>query len=473
MKIVEIVRRVLIVPAIVSLTACAFSNEGAVDFRRADPFRSSDGHDHLRKARKERQNITATKSAASSEQLPVHPVPLLHKDLPSGELQARIEPKDKISIRLRDGFLRNCNERRPSVMRGLKKNCEIAILLKTFEFTAGQDFNFKPGAEKDARLVYFSKDVQPGQFFNLHNLPVYGPIEYTGRPIGIDIWVLEIDAEDQQAVALLRTLASIGAKAYAPAAPVLAVLDQLGSALLSSGTDDVEFRYTMVLDPAGGYNGTVYSAAEAGDYVFIREDRRDTITDWRRLQLDHNTGRVWKHGEDGRLSHYNENTYLTVQVLRNAGSEDISLAQNTYGEFRAAIDKDATDKVANLKGFTEELQKLATKRVQIRNFNRAQKLYESMIARSDTSDTLALAKQDAYDLYQLLKSSAGKEDGDLARDQVSSLLSKLRALAKVDAETEIASFSNTENGFGKLEFKDFVSLVVDGPRARKATPSGK
>ena len=41
----------------------------------------------------------------------------------------------------------------------------------------GADFKFEPGAERDARIVYFSPDVEPGQHFNLHNMPVYGPIE--------------------------------------------------------------------------------------------------------------------------------------------------------------------------------------------------------------------------------------------------------------------------------------------------------
>lgn len=452
----SIARYLLLAGVAVFVSACAFSNEGAVEFRRAEPYRPNNAAASLKVG-----------ASTTSPAAPVYPVPLLRKDISSGELQARIDVKDKVSIRLRDGFLRNCNERMLSPLRGFNKNCEIAILFKAFELGAGQDFNFKPGAEKDARVVYFSNDVQPGQFFNLHNLPVYGPLEYEGRPLGIDIWIIEIDAEDHQSAALLRKLATIGATAHAPAAPVLAVLDQLGSALLASGTDDVEFRYTMVLDPSGGYSGTAYSSAEAGDYVFVREDHRESTTDWHNLQLDHNTGRIWKRTQTGALELYRDNTYLTVQVLRNAGSVDVALAQNTYGEFRAALEKEATTKVAALEPVFTELQKIATRRVYIRNFNRAQQLYERMLERTVASDTRPLAKQDAFDFHRLLQDSINKADGDLVADQVEVLLSKLRTLAMVSTADEMKAFENSKEGFGKITFDQFVKLVVDGPAARQ------
>lgn len=435
---------VTITAAVVVLSGCAFSNEGAVDFRRADPYDP-----------KELPKVQGTAK--------IHAVPLSDKDRTSGNSATRIDRQDKISIRLRDGYLNRCNERLRNPLRNFKQNCEIAILFKAFELSATSDFNFKPGSERDARLVYFSKDVQPGQYFNFHNLPVYGPIEYTGKPIGIDVWILEIDAEDQQAVALLRTLASVGAKAYAPAAPILPILDQLGAALLSSGADDVEMRYTMVLDPANGFNGAVYSTAEAGDYVFIREHIRDHLTDWSRLSLDHNTGRVWVR-QDGAVNPvpYRENTYLTIQILRNAGTEDVALAQNTYGDFRAAIEKEAIDKADQVRRFGEELEVLAMKRVHIRNFNRLQVLYERMIGRS--AGDQALAKQDAFDLYQQLKTAITaiaandpKKPPDISADQVNAMLSKLRALAKAADEATINKF--TQSGFAAMQFDDFSKEI--------------
>jgi len=93
-----------------------------------------------------------------------------------------------------------------------------------------------------------SNDVEEGQFLNLTNMPIYGPITYNGYPIGIVISVIEIDANSAQISALLGTLASAGAMAYPPAAPVLPLLDSLGQSLLSSGTDDIEFRFTFALD---------------------------------------------------------------------------------------------------------------------------------------------------------------------------------------------------------------------------------
>jgi hypothetical protein len=439
------------------LIGCAFSNEGAIDFRKA-------------------QTLVVPgqpKTAPSSGQAEY--VLLLRKDITSDDENARIEKLDKISIRLRDGFLHDCNESPiGNPFRRFNRNCEIAILFKAFELTEGQDFNFKPGAEREARLVYFSHDVQPGQFFNFHNLPIYGPLGYNGRPIGIDIFIIEIDVEDQQAFALLKSLASIGAKAYPPAAPVLGVLDQLGSALLSSGTDDIGFRYSMVLDPSGGYGGVASSTAEAGDYVFIRQEYRSRSTDWSALLMDYNTGRVWKKGQNGSpVELYKDNTYLTVQVLKNAGSDDVILAQNTYGDFRAALERETNARAEDLRQALEtELGKLVTRRVQIKSFDYAQKSYESMITRAKKSDTnsKALAKQDAFDLYQMLKDAIIKlnnpspdvqKESNLSADQVDALLRKLRAQATVGTESDLKKFTNALDGFPTMSFDEFVQWVVD------------
>jgi hypothetical protein len=296
------------------VSACAFSNEGAVDYRRAESF-----------------SLTPISKTAPGKE-PLHLSPLLMKDVATSDSNAVIEQHDKISIRLRDGFLRSCNEKSVNPLRGFRKNCEIAILFKAFELGNGQDFKFQPGAEREARLVYFSHDVDAGQHFNLHNMAVYGPIEYKGRPLALDIYILELDAEDAQTSALLKTLASIGATAYAPAAPVLGLLEKLGASLLNSGTDDTEFRYSFVLDSSGGYSGTAHATAEAGDYAFIREENRLRQTLWSNLYLDHNTGRIWtRSSEKDDAKPYTTNTYLTVQVLKNAGTDSIELDQNTFG----------------------------------------------------------------------------------------------------------------------------------------------
>jgi hypothetical protein len=325
-------------------------------------------------------------------------------------------------------------------------------LFKAFELGDGQEFRFQPGAEREARLVYFSHDVDAGQHFNLHNMPVYGPIEYKGKPIAIDIFVLELDAEDAQTNALLKTLASVGAMAYAPAAPVLGVLEKLGAALLSSGTDDTEFRYSLVLDPSGGYTGTVYGTLEAGDYVFIRQENRSAQTAWNDLYYDHNTGRLWTAAADGTMSDkpYMENTYLTVQILKNAGTESITLEQNSFGPFRDALERDTATRVKQLENaLLPELNNLVRLRVHARNFNTAQKLNEGVITELGRGNK-AGAMNKAFELCQIIdqarKSVDGttgtmKDDSNLDYDQLEYLFRRLRTRAKLDKFAELETYS--------------------------------
>lgn len=430
------------------------SNEGGVDYRKAQAVTPKD---------LEKFHVDAQRTDAIPQLLS----PLQRKDVELKTAEATIIKLDKVSIRLRDGYLRDCNESWRNPLRKFAKNCEIGILFRAFELGEGQDFNFKPGAERDARLVYFSHDVQPGQFFNLHNMPVYGPIAYQGRPLGIDVFIIEIDAEHQQAFALLKALGSAGAKAFAPASPVLSVLDSLGASLLSSGTDDIEFRYSFVLDPGGGYKGTLYATAEAGDYVLIRTEDRSQQIEWNNLFLDHNTGRVWVN-RGNRMELFRDQTYLTVQVLRNAGSENVSLAQNTYGEFRDALERDSTDKATKLEeGLMKSLGELAEKRVQIRAFNAAQKKFEQMQGACGGSDEAAW-KREAFDLLEQVKESvtilAKCESekpkpcrSDLSGEQVDYLLRRMRERPDVKDEVDLKKF--TREGFPALQFDDFARMM--------------
>ena len=445
---------------IVWLDGCAISNEGAIDYRKAELI----------------QPGVSTGTGSSLNDAPLYPAILARKDFNAEAGDAVIENMDKVSIRLREGFLSGCNDKpisNPVRMLGRSewwrvdsirwKNCEIAILFRAFEMSEGNDFNFKPGSHRDARLVYFSHDVQEGQFFNLHNLPVYGPLDYSGKPIGIEIFIIEVDTEDNEIFTLLKSLAAVGAKAYAPSNPVLGILDKVGGTLTSGGTDDIEYHYMMVLDPPGGYKGTVYAAAEAGDYVFIRREDRKSVPEWSQLVLDHNTGRVWKKKNANKAYElYRDDTYLTVQILKNAGTDDVVLAQHTYGAFRDALQAEEQKQTAKL---AEELNQLVTNRVRIKNFNRAQKLYERMISLAQQESNKSLAKQAAFDLYKILEDSITKlnanekdDPNKLSRRQVEYLLKKLRRHAQVATAEEMEKYSIDK--FNGLKIKDFIKKMI-------------
>ncbi len=89
----------------------------------------------------------------------------------------------------------------------------------------------------------------------------------------IQLTVLELDnAESAQVKSLLKTLASIGASAYPPTSPVLAVLDRVGEQLLKGDTDDTELRYSFVLHPTNSLGDPRYAALAVGNYALVKEE---------------------------------------------------------------------------------------------------------------------------------------------------------------------------------------------------------
>ena len=462
-------------------TACAVSDEGAVDYRKAE----------LTSTEQRKIAVEDAIESPPSNGL-VLPVQLVRKDIVQQD--SEIDVDQKVSIRLRDGLIHDCSElflkRNP--IRKFDKNCEIAIVFKAFELDKENDFDFSPGSANDGRLVYYSGDVAPGQFLNLHNMPVYGPINYEGKPLGIDIHVIEVDAEDEQIKALLSSLASVGAKAYPPAQPVLAILDNLGEALLQGGTDDIEFRYSMVLDPSGGYKGLAYATAEAGNYVFVREQTRTVDTPWENYLLDENTGRL-HHKNDNSL--VRDKSYLTVQILRNAGGESVILDQNLYGPFREALDKDQSERIAAMKkSLNPTLEALALDRLNERNFSKARTWLEvirgSIQNRANrTTETngqvdpavIATAAKlhgliqrsvneivgesaDGQPSCEAIAAATDEDDpteSDLSPRQVDILLEKLGVLAEVRQEAGFTLFScSSEGGFANMSLDVFLTQVL-------------
>ena len=296
------------IAVILSLSACALSDTGAVDYRRGvlapqDTTEAPSGDDG---------SAAGTVTAASSEDPAAdgRRVTLEWKYDGTAQERLKIEKNDSVTIRLMQGFIKDCTEGDFDPTDGWGHNCEVAIVVNAFEMdgNAASDFDLTPEGVNKGRLVYFSNDVEENQFLNFSNMPVFGPITYNGGPIGLDIHIIEIEDQTEQTSALLSSLSSIGKTAYPPAAPVLTVLDALGTALLDAGTDDTDFRYSFVLDPNSSDDTLEYARLLVGNYVLVREDNRQAETPWDSLTIDQNEGRLyWKvnssggEGQDGEL----------------------------------------------------------------------------------------------------------------------------------------------------------------------------
>jgi hypothetical protein len=443
-----------------ALAGCAVSNEGAVDYRKAEIVgfgaTALDIASIAPGAGPEDPVVQAQAPKTGSG--PLAPARLHRQALRGDDPDALIEKEDSISIHLRTAFLKDFEASIGHPLRGFRPNGEIAIVVKAFEFGQGEDFKFGPDAVREGRLVFYSPDVEKGQLLNFNNLPVYGPITYHGNPIGIDISVIEIDAEDAQIAALLGTLATIGAQAYPPAAPVLPVLNALGKALLNGGMNDTEMRFTLMLDPGAGYAGVSHPTVEAGDYVFVKEDNRVATTPWHELEVDTNSGRVYRNG-----SAYVDNTYLTFQINKNLSSTPIDLAENTFGDFLDELDKEDVERTEDLQPFLAELGKLGVARVQARRFGEARDLLTDWRNARREGDA-GKAKRAAFKLVTLMKEAIAAPDdaaAELSAEQIDYLLDKLAVMANAGTQTGVETF--TPEGFvAAAEDFDRLFAAVQG-----------
>lgn len=188
------------------------------------------------------------------------------------------DAEDNLQISLRMGvvgwFSEGAEQRLVNRMFGTQVRGEIAIIANA------TDGRVTPGGlteqgELDGRVVFYSGDVYAEQRLNEFNVPIYGPKAYSGGPLTIDLWVLELDrAESDQMSAILGTLSRLaGETTGGGAAPVLGILNQLGTAFLNSNQDDIIGRIRITLVPPHAGQHVTDPILQVSDIVVSRTSR--------------------------------------------------------------------------------------------------------------------------------------------------------------------------------------------------------
>lgn len=461
---------VILALAAAQLSGCALSDEGAIDYRRTA-----------------QADVRVDTSAAPEVQSAIR---LLRKNKGHDEAQT-FKEGSSISISLEQGLLVDCVEWLHSPARGFRKNCEIAVVARVVEFGNGKsDFNFGDEGVKAGRVVYYSSDVEAGQAFNFNHLPIYGPQAYHGGPIGIELYVIEIDAEDAQAQALFQALAAAGSVAYPPAAPVLQVLDRLGGALLSgTGGDDMAFRYFFTLDPNEGSSG-FDSRLQPGGYALVREQMRSARTNWAELALDENSGRIYeltpqgslKLDATGRPVEYRSNSYLTLSIDKDKSAKSVDLSQNTFGTFREALDAADKKQAAQISASARDVIEALVERRATENYDQARSMLAEIqqakdrkrdVSRADVRRLIGHIQQGVTQKkdWDAFKDGGGVEGafkldgGDVLTDvQLNYLLDGLRSLVADKADPALLDRLTVEalveKGLDTAEINQLVELAV-------------
>jgi hypothetical protein len=347
-----------------ALSACSTIDTGVADYRRAELPPSNE---EIAK-RIEYFNETACRTQKALKPAKIC-APLLGSRLfrKNTSLGTAIGVNDVYSIRLDHGFMQYVSEFHFTPSRLLDANnpfvpqAEIVVLARAFEFST--DPNTEVGfvelagesSLNAAKVIYYSPDVEHRQALNFSNIPLLGPVKYTGNPVGIQLIVLELDRVSDEMKGLLDSLASLGqsSKFLGQGAGADALLT-LGKSLLENNNDDIIFSYRFVLDHSTKGNDATSAGLEEGRYVLRRITNRRADQVWRNLELDHNTGQLFLVDKNGQTmpcvsvtrplnkpcvySPYRDETYFTLNIFKNTGSNEASyIHQETLGELNTRL----------------------------------------------------------------------------------------------------------------------------------------
>jgi hypothetical protein len=347
--------RVLIVfvLAVCSLAGCANLNSGKIDFRRATPLRGQQPEtlrtSHISQCWKVVAEPKVTNRPPDGFSPCAGMLPTTLSDKNYAPREDLISANDVYSIRLDFGRIQYLGESFGGIRVGsflkprpLRQQGEIAVLVNAFEFAAQGTSNadsprfYSLGQNQvstgsaatgssasdysSARVVYFSPDVLEGQSLNFSNIPITAPQKYHGRPIGVQIIVVELDRLSDSTKSLMKGLADLG-RTTLGASGATDTLLALGKSLLDGANDDVIFEYRFVMDNGANLNGQTVSPFTAGRYVFRRAENRNTSLIWSNLRLDENTGELFlaqdPASQPQAFKPYVAETYFTLSVIKH------------------------------------------------------------------------------------------------------------------------------------------------------------
>jgi hypothetical protein len=256
---------------------------------------------------------------------------------PAGNLPIKNE---SISLHLTNLFVAEYHElwkHRPESYGTLDGDGEIAVIAKVGS-SYDQANTFEQANASSGRLIFFSDNVYLKSRLNVFNEPFFGPIAYLGGPIQLDLLILEVDEEEQkQLLSVLRVAAQAGSKAYAPAAPALAILEQIGTALLDAEGDDIAFRFRMTLDPERSSEDSPTGSGYApqvvpGHYIFLRRQDREDTFDFEDLWFSPEDCKLYRVNEDARAEserfvEHREDTYVVVRIQSGLNASTLNTEQ--------------------------------------------------------------------------------------------------------------------------------------------------
>lgn len=304
---------------------------------------------------------------------------------PSAAATSRIEKNDIVSVRLRSVFISGAGTSPENVFsdigfsasalgettryftegigRGFKfsHNLEVLIAVNAFDYGAtSSGFRFDQKGRENAKVIYYSDDVSEDQFLSFDNLPIIGPVTYSGAGLGLQLYALEIDAESEQQKALLQSLATVGTAAAGITGPGAGVLNSLTTALLDNGNaDDRIFEYAVGFDTGDQGAQVDYVPLEENMYAFVADFDRQRSVPWERIALNSATGELMECTKTEGVWRYLDGfSYMVVQILKGYDGQPASqIVFENVGDLTKALRDERSTKVSDaIDDYSERLK---------------------------------------------------------------------------------------------------------------------
>lgn len=265
-----------------------------------------------------------------------------------------IEPGESLSIHLQQAFLNELSG-------------EVAVIARVYEATKQSGNAFKT-AVRSGRLVHLSAGVKSdGQYLNFSSLPLYGPITYNGKPMIMEVYVMEMDKiKSQRQRRLLNFLARAGGTPHAPSSPVLKMLEAVGETLMDNPEGDRTIKFRMVLYPEIEDNLLNAAKLRVGNYVFVKQKDEEDKVPWKSLRLNKVTGRLVRNGNK---QNWKEKSYVIVHLNKGYNSAEMDAAQ-LYGQVLDSLDEETLSDQSKMSVLMSRLQQ-GLREINARNSNRS------------------------------------------------------------------------------------------------------
>ena len=327
----------------------------------------------------------------------------------------------------------------------LRANGEIAISATVIDAVR------QPAVDPDkaeGRIVFYSDDTIEGQTLNQTNLTIYGPVEFMGGPLYVRFSIYEIDADSEQMKKLLSAVANAGKIAYAPASPVLSVLEGIGASVAQGGNEsDRVLQYTAVFDGGSGAGDVRHLQLVTGDYVLVRSEARKVAPPWNDLYLVP-VAQILRYknavGDHPAGSAFAEQSYVVFTINKGLPGGPFAFEQTlTSVEERLKASQDSVITAALVDSISSEL-------VRTGNYEVA----ASAVDRFSSKGLTRRARQEAgFEALKILAKSRCDAASAVTADQARALtpsredriISRLRSATLAEPETPAPATDPTAN----------------------------